>query len=246
MFTKGDETGSATIAVGNWTLSSKKDGELTIVNTDATQQQATILKEELPGFIFESNRGTRHSFTAETSLGPEFPAGWAGKKTKRLRNKAEALKQKVRSTARKVYENHFREAQSQPRGVVAKLTQIVTLVDKACQKQVINEGEWKILMTSALEELTELLGDDTKVSAYELHSSGLIQSLLKLFATSSTHQSAYPRYSNAFYFIFRTNKCHVFALMNCLSLVGRTGPLYTDRNGHLDIITSVRPFKSFL
>jgi len=196
VFTKGDETGSATIAVGNWTLSSKKDGELTIVNTDATQQQATILKEELPGFIFESNRGTRHSFTAETSLGPEFPAGWAGKKTKRLRNKAEALKQKVRSTARKVYENHFREAQSQPRGVVAKLTQIVTLVDKACQKQVINEGEWKILMTSALEELTELLGDDTKVSAYELHSSGLIQSLLKLFATSSTHQSAYPSNEN--------------------------------------------------
>ena len=100
---------------------------------------------------------------AETSLGPEFPAGWAGKKTKRLRNKAEALKQKVRSTARKVYENHFREAQSQPRGVVAKLTQIVQLVEKACQKQVINESEWKILMTSALEELTELLGDESKV-----------------------------------------------------------------------------------
>ena len=63
-----------TIIVGNWNLSCKKDGELTIVNSDG-QQQATILKEELPGFLFESNRGTRHTFTAETSLGPEFAAG---------------------------------------------------------------------------------------------------------------------------------------------------------------------------
>lgn len=58
-------------------------------------QQATILREDLPGFIFESNRGTKHSFTAETSLGPEFAAGWTGKKGKRLRSKIEAIKQKV-------------------------------------------------------------------------------------------------------------------------------------------------------
>jgi E3 ubiquitin-protein ligase HECTD1 len=59
-------------------------------------QQATILREDLPGFIFESNRGTKHSFTAETSLGPEFAAGWTGKRGKRLRSKIEAMKQKVR------------------------------------------------------------------------------------------------------------------------------------------------------
>ena len=58
-------------------------------------QQATILREDLPGFIFESNRGTKHSFTAETSLGPEFAAGWTGKRGKRLRSKIEAMKQKV-------------------------------------------------------------------------------------------------------------------------------------------------------
>jgi hypothetical protein len=59
------------------------------------QQQATILREDLPGFIFESNRGTKHSFIAETSLGPEFSAGWTGKRGKRLRSKLEAMKQKV-------------------------------------------------------------------------------------------------------------------------------------------------------
>ena len=79
LFTKINE--DLTIIVGNWNLSCKKDGELTIVNSDG-QQQATVLKEELPGFLFESNRGTRHTFTAETSLGPEFAAGENDKSSK--------------------------------------------------------------------------------------------------------------------------------------------------------------------
>lgn len=45
-----------------------REKELQIHNTDG-QQQTTILREDLPGFIFESNRGTKHSFTAETFLG---------------------------------------------------------------------------------------------------------------------------------------------------------------------------------
>lgn len=65
------------------------------LNSELFFQQATILREDLPGFIFESNRGTKHSFTAETSLGPEFAAGWTGKRGKRLRSKIEAMKQKV-------------------------------------------------------------------------------------------------------------------------------------------------------
>lgn len=58
-------------------------------------QQATILKEDLQGFIFESNRGTKHSFTAETSLGPEFATGWGGKKNKKFKSKSEEIKTKV-------------------------------------------------------------------------------------------------------------------------------------------------------
>ncbi|XP_031339237.1 E3 ubiquitin-protein ligase HECTD1-like isoform X2 [Photinus pyralis] len=60
--------GPTRLVVGNWSLTSRKDAELHIHNSDG-QQQATILREELAGFIFESNRGTKHSFTAETSLG---------------------------------------------------------------------------------------------------------------------------------------------------------------------------------
>lgn len=62
------KSGPTRLVVGNWSLTSRKDGELHIHNSDG-QQQATILREDLPGFIFESNRGTKHSFTAETSLG---------------------------------------------------------------------------------------------------------------------------------------------------------------------------------
>lgn len=59
--------GPTKLTVGNWSLTCLKEGEIAIHNSDG--QQATILKEDLPGFVFESNRGTKHSFTAETSLG---------------------------------------------------------------------------------------------------------------------------------------------------------------------------------
>jgi E3 ubiquitin-protein ligase HECTD1 len=75
----------------------KKDGELIIHNSDG-QQQATILREDLPGFVFESNRGTKHTFTAEMSLGADFAPGWTGKKSKKLRSKVEAVKIKVSVT----------------------------------------------------------------------------------------------------------------------------------------------------
>lgn len=39
---------------------------------------------------------------------------------------------------------------------------------------------------SALNELTDIMADESNVSAFELHSSGLVQILLKLFATSGS------------------------------------------------------------
>ncbi|CAL7934243.1 unnamed protein product [Xylocopa violacea] len=173
--------GTIRLVVGNWALSSRKDSELCIHNSDG-QQQATILREDLPGFIFESNRGTKHTFTAETSLGPEFAAGWAGKRGKRLRSKIEAIKQKVKVQAQDIYECYFKAAQAAPRGVVAKLGVIVSQIEKACQKQQSGNREWRNILQSALEELKDLLNEEGRVSAYELHSSGLVQALLSLLA----------------------------------------------------------------
>ena len=111
------------------------------------------MKEDLPGFLFESNRGTKHTFTAETSLGPELAAGWTSKKTKRLRSKAEAVKQKVKSLAKDIYDNHFKVAQSQPRGVVAKLKTIVDEMNKAGQGQILGQEPWKEILLAALQSL---------------------------------------------------------------------------------------------
>ncbi|XP_071454696.1 E3 ubiquitin-protein ligase HECTD1 isoform X6 [Hetaerina americana] len=188
--------GPTRLVVGNWSLASRKEGELHIHNSDG-QQQATILREELPGFIFESNRGTKHSFTAETSLGPEFAAGWTGKRGKRLRSKIEALKQKVKVQAQEVYEKYFKAAQAQPRGVVAKLGNIVAQIERACQKQTNNRDgsagggrAWRESLETALDELLALLSAEQEeggvVSAYELHSSGLVQALVTLLSPSSS------------------------------------------------------------
>ncbi|KAK3859367.1 hypothetical protein Pcinc_034518 [Petrolisthes cinctipes] len=185
--------GPARLIIGNWSLQCKKEGELHIHNSDG-QQQATILREDLPGFIFESNRNTKHSFTAETTLGPEFHAGWTGRRGKRFRSKVEAMKQKVKSLARDVYEKYFKAAQTQPRGVVAKLGNIVAQIERACQKQMSNKGsigEWCEILQSAVEDLVTLLHDEGTVSAYELHSSGLVQALLTLL-NPDPHLSHHP------------------------------------------------------
>lgn len=195
--------GPTRLVIGNWALTSRKDAELHIHNSDG-QQQSTILREDLPGFIFESNRGTKHSFTAETSLGPEFSTGWSNKRCgKRLLSKTEATKQKVKYLAQSIYEQYFKAAQAQPRGVVAKLGGIVAQIERACQKQCAstygcggtgnnrdassghnNNTSWKDILRSALDELKQILGEDGVVSAYELHSSGLVQALLTLLSAT--------------------------------------------------------------
>lgn len=41
-----------------------------------------MLKEDLSGFMFETEFGGKKTFTAKKSLDPEFVAGWAKKEVK--------------------------------------------------------------------------------------------------------------------------------------------------------------------
>ena len=125
--------GPTKMVIGNWSVSCVKEKEVIIHNSDG--QQATILREDLAGFIFESNRGTKHTFTAETSLGPEFAAGWTGKRGKRFVSKLEAQKQKIRTLAAEIQEKYFVTAQQTPREVVSKLQKIVAELNEACLLQ---------------------------------------------------------------------------------------------------------------
>lgn len=91
----------------------------------------------------------------------------------------------VRILAKEVHDKHFKAAQAQPRGVVAKLCNVVAQIDRACQKQLNNQksdSSWQDVLKHALDELAHLLKDEKTVSAYEIHSSGLIQALLRLLS----------------------------------------------------------------
>ncbi|XP_075186206.1 E3 ubiquitin-protein ligase HECTD1 isoform X8 [Anomaloglossus baeobatrachus] len=179
--------GPGKLTVGNWSLTCLKDGEIAIHNSDG--QQATILKEDLPGFVFESNRGTKHSFTAETSLGSEFVTGWTGKRGRKLKSKLEKTKQKVRTMARDLYDDHFKAVESMPRGVVVTLRNIATQLESSWElhtnRQCIEgENTWRDLMKTALENLIVLLKDENTISPYEMCSSGLVQALLTVLNNS--------------------------------------------------------------
>ncbi|KAM8917345.1 E3 ubiquitin-protein ligase HECTD1 isoform 3-T3 [Spinachia spinachia] len=179
--------GPSKLTVGNWSLTCMKDGELAIHNSDG--QQATILKEDLPGFVFESNRGTKHSFTAETSLGSEFVTGWTGKRGRKLKSKLEKTKQKVKSTARELYDDHFKAVESMPRGVVVTLRNISTQLESAWELHtnrqcVEGENTWRDLMKTALENLIVVLKDENTISPYEMCSSGLVQALFTVLNNS--------------------------------------------------------------
>lgn len=120
-------------------------------------------------------------------LGPEFQSSFTGRRGKRLRSKLEALKAKVKVQAKEIYEAYFKTAQATPRSTVAKLANIVAQIERTCDRQFrgneMNIGnDWKANLESTLNELSLLLKDERAVSAYELHSSGLVQALLKLLA----------------------------------------------------------------
>ncbi|XP_054653507.1 E3 ubiquitin-protein ligase HECTD1 [Dunckerocampus dactyliophorus] len=179
--------GPSKLTVGNWSLTCLKDGEIAIHNSDG--QQATILKEDLPGFVFESNRGTKHSFTAETSLGSEFVTGWTGKRGRKLKSKLEKTKQKVKSMARELYDDHFKAVESMPRGVVVTLRNISTQLESSWElhtnRQCIEgENTWRDLMKTALENLIVVLKDENTISPYEMCSSGLVQALFTVLNNS--------------------------------------------------------------
>lgn len=187
--------GSLRLVVGNWLLSCQKDGQLHINNTES--QQVTILQDELPGFIFESNRATKHTFRAESNLGADFASGWSTQRKKKIRTKTEAQKVHVKHKARELYNRYFKAAQAVPRGAVAKLSQIVNLIEQSVSEQCLHRGNkaqtWQTNLRNAFNDLADLLHDeDGVVSAFEMHSSGLVQALLTVLSKNSW-ENAIPK-----------------------------------------------------
>lgn len=57
--------------------------------------------------------------------------GWTGKRGRKLKSKLEKTKQKVKTMARDLYDDHFKAVESMPRGVVVTLRNIATQLESA-------------------------------------------------------------------------------------------------------------------
>lgn len=168
-------TKTESITVGNWTLSCKTDDQVVVINTDG--QQATILKEDLPGFLFESNRGTKHTFTAETSLGPDFAFSWNGKPGKKFQSKKEQIRQKLSTWAHSLYCKYFKDADMTPHGAMATLHKISETLNTCASSNEPFLEEKKKEVYEALQELCTLLKEESMLSSYEIQTSGLVTAL---------------------------------------------------------------------
>ncbi|XP_047133370.1 E3 ubiquitin-protein ligase HECTD1 isoform X2 [Hydra vulgaris] len=181
------KVGVPAITVGNWTLSCQVENQLSIVNTDG--QQTTILKEDLPGFLFESNRGTKHTFTAETSLGPDFAYSWNNKSGKRFQSKKAQTRMKLVLMAHNIYCKYFKNADMTPHGSIATLNKISKILNDSLMLNENSSDSYKEILHKCLQELLTLLQDEPMLSAYEIQTSGLVTALNnclnKAFSTST-------------------------------------------------------------
>nr|XP_039255177.1 E3 ubiquitin-protein ligase HECTD1-like [Styela clava] len=168
--------GRPKIVVGNWSMCSNNQGELTISNIDG--HQATILSESVSGFTFESNRGTKHNFEPDSKATVDFTTGVVSRPSSAqgsVKNKESDMKMKIRGLAKELYEAHFKTVNDTPRGVV---TQLKALAEKINEANTAECANWQEQLSTSLQDLATLLTDDKTISPYEMYSSDMIQALL--------------------------------------------------------------------
>lgn len=204
-----------TIKVENWSLKNI-NGEIHIKNTFASQ--TTILKNDLNGFQFESNRNEYLKYTADVPLSKEFNVTWLHKEKlvekspKQLSSKFSALQQYFANSAQKnaklkqklyrrnvntlacqIYNEYLKENVQKPRDLAVKLTEIVNNLTSSIESN----------YTQSLKSLKEiLLESDKGISSYELSTSGLVDILLIALTN--------PAFSNKFFDIFEFEKIPQF------------------------------------
>lgn len=186
-----DTSNERTITVGNWTFECNGPTQLRIHNVEG--EQVTILEQSQPGFIFESNRGTRHTYHAQMSLGNDFSIPWSTIETLTSpsshsddsstnsslaktgsvpvgKTKQEQMKHRTTELALHIYNEYLKNvtATNYTRSILNELTSIVDDLNND-------------LNVKSFQKLKEFLLDKTSLSLYELSSSGLVGSLLKIF-----------------------------------------------------------------
>ncbi|KAK0408812.1 hypothetical protein QR680_004174 [Steinernema hermaphroditum] len=168
------------IESGNWMVQSAEHNELSITNKDG-QQQRIVLKNDIPGFVFESSRSVRQSIIAEITLGPEFATGWSLKGgNKRAKFRSEGQRNRVQDLATEIWDSYLNEAKMKPREALVQLKDACKIVSKFYSAD--NGGHSKGLLCEfgeALHRFVNLISSD-QLSIYELSISGFIPVLLNM------------------------------------------------------------------
>ncbi|CAF2054921.1 unnamed protein product, partial [Rotaria magnacalcarata] len=187
-----DTSNERTITVGHWTFECNGPTQLRIHNVEG--EQVTIIEQGQPGFIFESNRGTRHTYHAQSTLGNEFSIPWSTieslnssastnandsssnssvAKTSSIpigKTKQEQMKHRTTELALLIYNDYLKNV------TPTNYTRSVLNELKAIVNDLNND-----LSLNSFEKLKNFLVEKTSLSLYELSSSGLVSSLLKIF-----------------------------------------------------------------
>ncbi|CAF0845992.1 unnamed protein product [Adineta ricciae] len=174
------------ITVGNWTLQCDGATQLRIHNVEG--EQVTILEHDQSGFIFESNRGIRHTHSGEMPLPNDFSNPWSTIESLTSSNsstiaaglkkgKPEQNKQRTSEIALFIYNEYLKtfSPTNYTRSILLELQSIV--------KDLNNElnSNSSTNLRSLFEKLKGFLLDRTSLSTYELSSSGLVSTLLEIF-----------------------------------------------------------------
>jgi E3 ubiquitin-protein ligase HECTD1 len=147
----------------------------------------TILEHGQSGFIFESNRGTRHTHAAEASLINDFSIPWSTIETLSVsntsttvalsQNKQEQTKQRTTEIALFIY-NEYLKSFSPTDYTRSLLIELQSIVDDLNNE--LNSNSFDNLQI-LFEKLKQFLIGKTSLSIFELSSSGLVSTLLKIF-----------------------------------------------------------------
>ncbi|CAD5221557.1 unnamed protein product [Bursaphelenchus okinawaensis] len=175
-----------TIESGNWVISSSQFDELIIKNQEGGQQKV-VIKDDFPGFQYETSKFSTKSFMAESTLGSNFVTGWAARGgERRLKFRTEAQKQRINELAKELWDKHLKEARNKPRDIFVQLrnaSQELVDVTKLCAQNQADQSNFENLVDK-LRAVRDFVVNERLLSTFELATSGVIEAILTFVSTA--------------------------------------------------------------
>ncbi|KAI6206878.1 HECT-type E3 ubiquitin transferase [Aphelenchoides besseyi] len=141
----GGEKVSETLTSGPSTASSSTSAG---TSSETANVQRIIIKEDLPGFLFEASKFSTRKFVAEMTLGCAFVTGWSARGgDRRLKFRAEAQRQKIQELAKELWESHLKDARNKPRDVFVELRHVSEELQKCVNECSKNQENFDLMPT---------------------------------------------------------------------------------------------------